>query len=179
MAAGLKSWRSNPSSATHLLCSKWITCLRHSFLNYKIIIRLPVRIIRRLMKWGMWRLPGNTCFEKANIYPHVGKNPRQIPRDNPAALACSLWSIRGGGKAGGLLQARRLIGLLCIPNKLSNDHPVFNTPPPPLSGTESPSTRETTYQQKTSSELIFGGKCCQHFLYPVSSSMLLKQEFKG
>lgn len=87
---------------------EWITCLRLSFLNYKIIICLPVRIIRMLMKWGMWRLPGNTCFEKANIYPHIGKNPREIPRESPAALACTLWSTRGGKKRGGLLQARRL-----------------------------------------------------------------------
>lgn len=105
----------------------------------------------------MWRLPGNTCFEKINIYPYIGKKPRQIPSDNLASSACThqgRWGSRGGGS--GLLQARNPIGLLYIPNKLSSSDPVFNRRPPPLSGTQSPSTSGTAYQQKSSSELIFG-----------------------
>lgn len=30
----------------------------------------------------MWKLPGNICFKKSNIYPCIGEKPRWISKDS-------------------------------------------------------------------------------------------------
>lgn len=111
----------------------------------------------------MWRLPGNTCFEKPNIYPCTGENPRLTPKDNPT----SSWFFGPPGdvgRTGGVLQARRPIRLLYIPDKWSTGDLVFNTQGRLCQGHREHSW--DSYSTKDQLRADLQGRYCQHYLLP-------------
>lgn len=76
----------------------------------------------------MWRLPGNTCFEKPNIYPCIRKNTRLIAKFDPTPLPVPFGPPGKVGRRGGLLHARRPVRLLYIPNRFYQPVRLFLIP---------------------------------------------------
>lgn len=95
---------SSPKSGTHSLRGRGdlITSLRLSFLHY--IITIITHSCQDYQE-DLWNQECGGCqvktrFEKPNVYPCIGENTKQTPKDSPELSACTLWPTREGGKKG-------------------------------------------------------------------------------
>lgn len=153
---------------------KLITSLRLSFLHYKIITRIPVRITRRLYEMRYVEVARSHLLWKTKYLPRHWRESKTNSKEQSYTF-CLYPLVQQGKWEGGVVFSKQGYQLgFSIFLIIINWWSCFQYTWPPLLGTQSPNTPGTAYQQKISSELIFREDTVSiiPLLGPVNSSLL-------